>query len=95
MNDSISQYLASLGKTAGEVAANMYREGLRGFPGCTDCVIMNAVRRFCKEESAGLISPAPGILTYRDNTREDPVVPQPVAEFMEQFDRRKWPHLAW
>lgn len=90
----ISDYLQGLGATSREVADNIAAQGLRGVPKCSNrCAIIVALEHNCHLPWGPPRAPRPGVLTYNDMQICDPQVPQPVAEFMTDFDDGKYPEL--
>lgn len=99
----VSDYLNSLGNTADEVAESLRRQGIKGIVGSPcKCPIINAIYTACPDYWSGLRivnGSKTGdhwwyCATLNDCQIMDPTLPQPVMDFIGEFDDNKYPDLV-
>jgi hypothetical protein len=99
----VSDYLASLGASADEVADSLRKQGVTGKRKSTcKCPILNGIYKACPKywtglEIFGVSRTIDGKPHYRatlsDSQIMDPTLPQPVIDFIGNFDEGKYPDL--
>ncbi len=91
----ISDYLRQLGDTPEEVAVSLASQGIKGVrKQAYCCAIIVGIKKNCSDSMwPGIKAPRPGMITYSDAQIMDPICPQPVTEFMREFDDGKHPYL--
>lgn len=99
---NIKEYLNDLGATADEVANNLRAAGIKGVIGSRcHCPIINGVYQACPTYWSGLTIIC-GRKTDKgwwysaqlnDSQIIDPTLPQPVMDFIGEFDSGKYPDL--
>jgi hypothetical protein len=99
----IKEYLSSLGSTPDEVAASLEKQGIKGIrkSQCL-CPILNAIYKACPNYWSGLRIVGGSKrgehwsywATLDDCQIMDPVLPQPVMDFIGIFDEGGYEHLA-
>lgn len=99
----LSEYLASLGKTPDEVANSLRQQGVKGLVQSSYyCPILNGIYKACPNYWSGLrISNGVKIdghwsyyASLNDSQICDPVLPQPVMDFIGRFDSGEYPDLV-
>lgn len=98
----INEYLKSLGGTAAEVAESMRRQGIKGLRlSPCKCPILNAIYKACpkywpwltivngRKHEGGWSYCA----TLDDAQIMDPQLPQPVMDFIGEFDEGMYPDI--
>jgi hypothetical protein len=100
MNHEIIERIEKLRvcETAGEVAALMYREGVRGYPMMPDlCIIAIYLRRgnYVPTRVTFLTTAGEHILRAYIGVDEFVDLPKPVDEFAFAFDHGRYPELTW
>lgn len=99
----VSEYLKSLGETPDAVAASLRAQGIKGKKGsrCL-CPILNGIYKACPDYWSGLqivngSKDKDGnwhyCATLNDAQIMDPHLPQPVMNFIGNFDEGKYPDL--
>jgi len=100
---TISEYLKSLGETSEEVAESLRKQGVKGkVASHCHCPILNGIYQACPDYWTGLTI-AGGSKTQKgdwyyhaslhDYQIMDPQLPQPVMNFIGDFDTGKYPFL--
>lgn len=101
---NLNDYLSSLGNTPEEVAQNLIKQGVKGkrLSHC-HCPILNGIYQACPTYWSGLRiingrQRSDGHWSYyaslNDDQILDPILPQPVMDFIGQFDTGAYPELA-
>jgi hypothetical protein len=99
----ISDCLKSLGNTADEVAESLRKQGIKGIVASScHCPILNAIYTACPDYWSGLriINGSKHgdhwsyTATLNDCQITDPTLPQPVMDFIGEFDSGKYPDLV-
>lgn len=98
----VSEYLKSLGNTADEVAASLRQQGVKGLKESKcKCPIINAIYKACPDYWPGLMiingRKYEGhwwyYATLDDDQIIDPQLPQPVMDFIGEFNQGKYSDL--
>lgn len=98
----VSEYLKSLGNTAEDVAMSLRAQGIKGKKlSRNHCPILNGIYKACPDYWTGLrIVNGRKIdgkwyyhATLDDAQIMDPTLPEPVMQFIGEFDEGKYPDL--
>lgn len=94
---NINEYLKSLGETSEAVAQSLMAHGIKGIvrSPCA-CPIINGIYKSCPDYWPGLMIMGDNkyySATLNDLQIMDPKLPQPVVDFMKDFDNGKYPEL--
>lgn len=99
----VSDYLASLGASADEVAESLRKQGITGKRGSkVSCPILNGIYKACPKYWTGLNIYGRGkksdgsydyYATLSDSQIMDPTLPPAVINFIGNFDEGKYPDL--
>jgi hypothetical protein len=98
----IGDYLKSLGNTADEVAESLREQGIKGVKlSKCHCPILNAIYKACPDYWSGLRIVNGNkcgdhwhySASLDDCQIMDPSLPQPVMDFIGEFDSGKYPDL--
>lgn len=99
----ITEYFKSLGHTPDEVANSLRAQGIKGkIQSPCFCPILNGLYKSCPNYWSGLkiygSSTVKGKHTYKatldDCQITDPILPDPVIQFLGEFDQGKYPDLV-
>lgn len=100
---NIREYLSSLGNSSEEVAESLRKQGVKGYrKSVYACPILQGIYKACPNYWSGLeinggIKNFDGSWRYRaslhDSQIVDPTLPQPIMNFIGDFDTGKYPDL--
>lgn len=99
---TVKEYLKSLGDTAEQVAESLRSHGVKGVVASKcHCPILNAIYKACPDYWSGLeiVNGSKNgdhwyyTATLDDAQIMDPDLPQPVMDFIGEFDSGKYPDL--
>lgn len=102
---TLKEYLASLGDTADEVAESLRKQGVKGLKRkSTQCPVVNGIYTGpCQDKVWPGLRIGAGfrredgswhyVATYNDDQIMDTELPQPVMNFIGEFDAGKYPDL--
>jgi len=99
---NIHEYLSSLGNSANEVAESLRKQGVKGKrKSACACPILKGIYKACPNYWSGLEISGGHLradgwhyhVSLNDSQIVDPTLPQPVMNFIGNFDTGKYPDL--